>query len=298
MEVEIMLKSMYAAVTGLKSFQTKMDVIGNNIANVNTVGFKSSSVVFKDLYYQTLASASAPTATKGGINAMQVGMGTSGASTDVSTTRSGMMQTDSPLDMYIAGDGYFAVQEGSGAVDYTRVGSFKFDVQGNLVDSSGNLVCGLNADSSGAIPAPVIDPATGSFPISPISIPKDAATGSPIEYSNISIGKDGTITGLNPTTGAIDTFAQVTVSKFANPDALLQNGNLNSAVSANSGSAVNKMPNSTGTAPLVSGGLEMSNVDLSKEFTDMIISQRGLQANARVITTSDEILQELVALKR
>lgn len=283
-----MIKSMYSAVSGIKSFQTRMDVIGNNIANVNTTGFKSSRVVFKDLFYQTLSNASAPSTVKSGISPRQVGLGAAIANIDIQNTRTGMEQTDRPLDLYISGDGYFTVKDGTENTSYTRVGSFNFDVAGNLVDSNGSNVCG------GVPVTPATTPATFSIAtaIEPIKV-TDL-----VNYSNISVGKDGMISGINSTTGIIDNLGQIALAKFPNAEALLQDGNLYNKETLNSGVATYVVPGLSASGTLTAGGLEMSNVDLSKEFTDMIVTQRGLQANARVITTSDEILQELVGLKR
>jgi len=310
-----MIKSMYSAVSGIKSFQTKMDVIGNNIANVNTTGFKSSRVVFKDLFYQTLSNASAPSNVKSGISPRQVGLGAAIANIDIQNTRTGMEQTDRPLDLYISGDGYFTVTDGTGNISYTRVGSFNFDVAGNLVDSNGSNVCGLLPDTgiipagafdpdTGIIPAGAADPDTGIIPLAviPIKVVKTDSTGKEVSalvnYSNISVGKNGIISGIDSTDQTIKILGQIALAKFPNAEALLQDGNLYNKETLNSGVATYVVPGLSASGTLTAGGLEMSNVDLSKEFTDMIVTQRGLQANARVITTSDEILQELVGLKR
>ena len=137
-----MIRSLYAGVTGLRNHQTKMDVIGNNVSNVNTAGYKSQRVVFKDLYYQTLSSATAPGVEKGGLNPMQIGYGSAIATIDVLHTRSGIQMTDVVTDLYISGDGYFQVISGAGEINFTRVGSFDFDQNGNLVDANGYYVCG------------------------------------------------------------------------------------------------------------------------------------------------------------
>ncbi|HZK70178.1 MAG TPA: flagellar hook-basal body complex protein [Clostridia bacterium] len=287
-----MIKSMYSAVSGIKSFQTKMDVIGNNIANVNTTGFKSSRVVFKDLFYQTLSNASAPSNVKSGISPRQVGLGAAIANIDIQNTRTGMEQTDRALDLYISGDGYFTLTDGTEAISYTRVGSFNFDVEGNLVDSSGSNVCGLLPDvTTGEIIIPSSILPANMIPIKVTDF---------VNYSNISVGKNGIISGIDSADSnqAIKILGQIVLAKFPNAEALLQDGNLYNKETLNSGSAVYVEPGLSASGTLTAGGLEMSNVDLSKEFTDMIVTQRGLQANARVITTSDEILQELVGLKR
>lgn len=276
-----MIKSMYSAVTGLRGHQTMLDVIGNNIANVNTVGFKSSRVVFKDLYYQTLSAASAPTANSGGSNPMQIGYGSTVSSIDLLITRSGYQQTSRPLDLYISGEGYFVVEDSTGKQSYTRVGSFDFNSEGALIDSNGNYVLGQ-------IPQITL-PATD---LERIIIPNFE------NYTGIYVSEDGSVTGTNATTLSIEVLGQVGLATFSNPNALAQDGNMLYTESTSSGAPQYTHPSSATTGSLVSGGLEMSNVDLTKEFTDMIVAQRGFQANSRVITTSDQVLEELVNLKR
>ena len=290
-----MMRSMYSGVAGLRSHQTRMDVIGNNIGNVNTVGFKSSRVIFKDVFYQTLSGAGAPGATKGGTNPLQIGYGSMVGSIDVMNTRAGMQMTDRPLDMYISGEGYFAVKDKSGATNFTRAGNFSIDSNGDLVDSSGNYVQGVMADAtSGALGTLPTDMSTTTA----ISILDTASGTTPLStFTSIAIGKDGVISGTD-STGAIRSIAQLVLAKFPNADGMTQEGNTYLQATTNSGSATPGFPGDAGTGALITGGLEMSNVDLSKEFTDMITTQRGFQANSRIITTSDEMLQELVNLKR
>jgi flagellar hook protein FlgE len=269
---------MYSAVSGLKGHQTMLDVIGNNIANVNTVGFKSSRVLFKDLYYQTLSNATAPTATTGSKNAMQLGYGSNVASIDVITTRSGYQQTSRTLDLYISGEGYFAVKNEKGGTQYTRVGSFSFDSNGTLKDANGNCILGY-------LPATPDD-------LTQLTIADFN------DYTGIYIAENGDITGTNTKTKSIDVLGQVALATFPNPDGLTQMGDMYYSESLSSGIPNFEVPGTALTGQLVSGGLEMSNVDLTKEFTDMIVAQRGFQANSRVITTSDQVLEEIVNLKR
>ncbi len=282
-----MLKSMFSGVTGLRSHQTMLDVIANNVANVNTVGFKSSSVLFSDVYYQTLSSATAPSATTGGVNGKQIGCGTTVASISLSNSRGGYSQTDKTMDIYISGEGYLVTQDAGGNIVYTRVGSLSFDPAGNLVDSNGNFVMG---DIDGTLAT--YDPSSpiAIADLGPIKVDLTA-------YSNKTISSDGTITGID-TTGTTQIIAQIALASFANPSGLAQDGSMYMSETGNSGAAVYAAPGSAICGTLVTGGLEMSNVDLSKQLTDMIIAERGFQANSRVITTSDEILQELVNLKR
>ncbi|MGI5891294.1 MAG: flagellar hook-basal body complex protein [Bacillota bacterium] len=306
-----MIKSMFSGITGIRGHQTMMDVIANNIANVNTVGFKNSRVIFTDVFYQTLNSAAAPNSTDGstgGTNPSQVGYGAQVSTIDVLNTQGGFMQTDRSEDLYISGEGYFIVGNDANNVYYTRVGNFNFDSMGYLVDAQGNHVRGASIkytiDSSTGVLTPESESGAEN-------LDSDSIYGEPLalanlrniqidrnNYSNVTIGPDGKITGINNTTGQITTLAQIALATFANANGLSQQGNLYMSSTSNSGNAVINAPNSIAAGALKTCGLEMSNVDLSKQFTDMIMAQRGLQANSRVITTSDEILQELVGLKR
>ncbi|NLJ30200.1 MAG: flagellar hook-basal body complex protein, partial [Clostridiales bacterium] len=141
-----MLRSLFSGVSGLKAHQSKMDVIGNNIANVNTYGFKASRTTFRDVYYQTISSASNASGTKGGSNASQIGYGTSVGSIDLLNTRSGFASTGLATDCYIDGEGYFVIKDGSGNERLTQVGTFSFDGNGNMVDGNKNFVCGYAVD--------------------------------------------------------------------------------------------------------------------------------------------------------
>lgn len=284
-----MLKSMYSAVTGVRSYQTMLDVIANNIANVNTAGFKASRVLFSDVYYQTLSSGTAPTTTAGGSNVNQLGSGTMVSNVDVLTTRGQYSPTDSPTDIYISGEGYFIIKDASGQVSYSRVGRLSFDAAGNLVDGSGNHVMGVN----GSTGLPAYNP---SSPIDLSSL-SNITVANYSQYSSVGINSDGTITGIDAT-GATQNLGQIALATFTNPAGLLQAGSVYLQSTGNSGTPVIAAPGSAITGSFVTGGLEMSNVDLSKQLTDMIIAQRGFQANSRVVTTSDQVLEELVNLKR
>jgi len=292
-----MIRSLFSAVSGLKGHQTMLDVIGNNIANVNTQSFKSSRVIFSDLYYQTLSGASTPTATSGGSNPTQIGYGSLISSIDVVNSRSSFQQTSRALDAYISGEGYFVVQSSTSTdKTYTRLGAFSFDAKGNLLDSEGNNVMGVVAAApGGALPDM---PATADT-LANIQIPNIQ------NYTSVTILPDGTVTGIYTATDPADPLAdgpyelaRLGIAVFPNPNGLTQAGTSTYQATGNSGIPAVAVAGSAFAGTLVTGGLEMSNVDLSKEFTDMIIAQRGFQANARVITTSDQVLEELVNLKR
>jgi flagellar hook protein FlgE len=262
-----MLRSLYSGISGMKNFQTKLDVIGNNIANVNTYGFKKGRTTFSDLISQTTSGATAPTGNQGGINAKQVGLGAQVASVDTLHTQGSMQTTGRVLDLAISGEGYFELQDASGASFYTRTGNFYFDANRNIVNSSG-LKLSIEGDAI---------------------IPADA--------QSFSIGTDGQISYVDAT-GALQEGGQIQMFTFQNPEGLDKAGGNTFQVSGNSGPATQTFAGQDGAGSLNSGYLEMSNVDLSEEFTEMIVAQRGFQSNTKIITTSDEILQELVNLKR
>ncbi|MDR7072146.1 flagellar basal body rod protein FlgG [Fictibacillus barbaricus] len=263
-----MLRSMYSGISGMKNFQTKLDVIGNNIANVNTYGFKKGRTTFKDLVSQQISGASAPTNGRGGVNPQQVGLGSQLASIDTVHTQGSLQTTGRPLDLGISGDGFFEVSDGTNKY-YTRAGNFYLDQSGDLVTSDGLFV----QDTTGA----------------KINIPVTA--------QSFSIGSDGKVNYIDG--GVLNNSAQVRLVKFSNTGGLDKAGGNNYLASTNSGAPTLGAPgDANGLGVVQAGTLEMSNVDLSEEFTDMIVAQRGFQANTRIITTSDEILQELVNLKR
>lgn len=273
-----MLRSMYSGVSGMRGFQTKLDVIGNNIANVNTVGFKSGRVMFKDIMSQTVSGVTAPNDDgQGGVNAKQVGLGVSISSIDTMHLQGSAQTTNNPTDLRIDGDGFFLVKlNGDQEVPFlTRAGDFKTDSAGNLLTPDGLHVC----DSTGA----------------PIQI-------DPAEVKAFSISSDGTII-QTLADGTTQPGPQIGVGKVANPQGLEKiGGNLyRMTLNANPDGALEPTTANNpeaGTGAIVAGQLEMSNVDLTGEFTEMIVTQRGFQANSRIITTSDEVLQEVVNLKR
>ncbi|MEC1301641.1 MULTISPECIES: flagellar hook-basal body complex protein [Lysinibacillus] len=320
-----MLRSMYSGISGLKNFQTKLDVIGNNIANVNTYGFKKGRVVFKDLVSQMQTGASAPTQTRGGVNAVQVGLGAQLAAIDTVHGTGSMQTTARVLDLAISGDGFFMVGDANGAPDdtgtideegysnilYTRAGNFYMDRNGYLVNADGKYLVGHasdelsidadnSVDGSGAeeqkegnglsdIEGNITEEMDFSADISPIRIPTTA--------QSMSIGQDGTVEYVDYK-GDRQYAGQIILVKFPNAGGLQKQGSNYYQVTANSGDPYAQVATVGGIGSVQSGFLEMSNVDLSEEFTEMIVAQRGFQANTRIITTSDEVLQELVNLKR
>jgi len=281
-----MLRSLYAGVSGLKNHQTKMDVVGNNIANVNTIGFKGSRVTFQDIYSQTIQPASSPNpqAGTGGTNPQQIGLGVTLGSVDVLQTRSAIEYTGAPLDLSIDGDGFFVVSNGQKNL-FTRAGNFYLDRDNSLVTSGGQRVQGWTRT----------DPAE-PVPLQPAGNLQDIVIGD--DYFDVSISRNGDVVGISRDTQEKAVIAKVCLATFNNQNALEKMGESLYDQNMNSGTPEFGFPGADGQAFLNPSSLEMSNVDLAKEFTDMIITQRGFQANSRVITTSDQLLEELVNLKR
>ncbi|MEZ0480720.1 flagellar hook-basal body complex protein [Planococcus sp. SSTMD024] len=260
-----MLRSMYSGISGMKNFQVKLDVIGNNISNVNTVGFKKSTITFQDLLSQNMSNS--------GANPMQVGLGSTSASLNVNHNAGSAMSTGVGTDLTIMGDGFFVVQDpeapGGEGQYLTRAGNFTVTADGNLVTAQGYNVLNDNGQ--------------------PINISG---------YDSYTINRLGEVIGKQAD-GTEEVAANIGIATPENPAGLRKfGGSLYEMTNiASPGGLVIENAAQAGTE-IGSGMLEMSNVDLTEEFTEMIIAQRGFQANSRTITTSDELLQEVVNLKR
>jgi flagellar hook protein FlgE len=398
---------MYSGISGMKNFQTKLDVIGNNISNVSTYGFKKGRVSFKDTMNQMITGASPAQNGRGGTNPMQVGLGSSIASIDSDQTQGSMQTTGRALDLAVSGDGYFIVKNGDTQY-FTRAGNFYLDNNGTLVNADGmkvqsyknGLLQDITVNVNSLLPAkntqkitmqgnlptdakgdatlvqqvqivdnqgvahtiemtikpndPTNKKWTLSFvdntlatpivetqeinldPADPNDVNPDGSlklnlklnngTSAPQDYpvelftnnltynegsmeaqaitdgntegtlQSFNIGSSGDINGVF-SNGLNLPLGQLALAKFSNASGLENAGGNLFRQSANSG-----LPNidvaGNGRGTIMPGSLEMSNVDLSQEFTEMITAQRGFQANTKIITTSDDILQELVNLKR
>lgn len=281
-----MMRSLYSGVTGLRNHQTKMDVIGNNISNVNTIGFKSSRVVFQDIYSQTIRPASSSNGTDiGGTNPQQIGLGVQLATIDVLHSKGTAQYTGSTLDLSVEGDGYFVLSDG-GQMTYTRAGNLYTDADSNLVNSNGSFVQGYDVDTDGNL---ILDGAGNPTMINIYIDPN---------YYDVSINSNGQVVGLDVTTNNSAVIGQLVISTFANPNALEKIGENTYRSTVNSGNATYNTPGDGGAGTINPGTLEMSNVDLTNEFADMIVTQRGFQANSRIITTTDEMLEEVVNMVR
>jgi flagellar hook protein FlgE len=398
-----MLRSLFTGISGMRTHQQMMDVTGNNIANVNTAGYKTSTAVFQDTLSQMLKPAGAPQGANGGTNPAQIGLGVglSGVSTNFS--QGSAQVTGRSTDLMINGDGFFVLGDGDGQL-FSRAGSFSFDSDGRLVNPNGKIVQGWNANNG------VIDP---NAPLQGVQIPMgtpfppkasteaffsgnlaaDSVSTTPITTGmkvyddqgnetvlTLSFTKNGannwgvSVTdGTNTTTATLDfaatnggapdimtvtlprpapgadivvdlsrlssfagdstltpqrqngssmgalnsfsisadgsvvgvfsnglkqTLAQVAVASFSNPPGLEKVGDSMYRTTVNSRDAAFGIAGSGGRGQLQGGALEMSNVDLGQEFANLIVAQRGFQANSKVISTSDELLQDLVNLKR
>lgn len=331
-----MLRSMDSAVAGLRAHQNKMDVIGHNLANVNTFGFKAQTYTFKEAMYQTSSASTGGTTDAGGSNAAQYGYGTLMGTIGVDMTASTPSYVGG-LNATINGEGFFmtsakkvvdverndALKTAEPDWDYTRVGQFSVDSQGYLVDGNGNFIYGFypgtkNFDANGKllagaklsplrIPTSIGGTGTDKDPYVPVFGVNDGDKA--MKATSVSINKMGQITATltndaDATTDAGKSFPGVNIGTvaivtFQNPEGLTKAGETYYKANDedNSGRADASVPGGD-MATLMSGYIEASNVDLAKEFAEMIMTQRGFQANSKMITVSDEMLSELVNMKR
>lgn len=338
-----MVRSMYAAIAGLRAHQSKMDVIGNNIANVNTPGYKTARATFQESIYQTSAQSTGANDTFGGTNAMQVGYGSKLGAIDLVFATSNLSPTGQATDCMIDGDGFFLVGQkfkhdpvtridGAVAVtsdgqiwdsdaqsalkaaaaadvaadisqlNFSRVGDFKLDNDGYLVDKNGNCVYGyamkLGTDGTPSADPPVMD----MTKLQPIKVPLlkegTSTTAELPSWGNVSIDAKGNVTCTLGKDNKPYTLGRVAVAIVPNPGGLEHTDGPYYQLGGNAGTARAYTPQSASAGKLVTGGLEAANVDLANEFSEMITTQRGFQANSRIITVTDQMLEELVNLKR
>jgi flagellar hook protein FlgE len=406
------LRSLFSGITGLRQHQTLMDVVSNNIANVNTTGYKSSSAVFEDTLSQMLKPASSASSTIGGMNPAQVGLGVQLGAISTNFGQGSAQNTGRSTDLMIQGDGFFVVRSGTQNA-YTRAGAFSFDSNGTLVTPEGKVVQGwaaasgtVNTDnpiSDIVLPAGTLMPPSASSTVTaegnitsgtttdltlgattfdtagnehaltitftwnatngnydvgvtdandplstvvagvvtfdntgaydatnstlptiqfndgPAAAPNTTVTidltgvtsyGGPKSLAvtatdgasagtlqQFQIQSDGSVVGMY-SNGEKLVMAKIALANFNNPMGLEKTGETSFRETTNSGLPQIGTAGSGGRGDLLGGAIEMSNVDLAQEFTNLIIAQRGFQANSRVITTSDQMLQDLVDLKR
>ena len=316
-----MVKSMFAGVAGLRAHQQKMDVIGNNIANVKTWGFKGATTSFKESMYQTVIQSSAGssnTGALGGTNSSQVGYGSQVSSIKQNFTQGNYAPTDSPLDCMISGSGFFlvgAMPEGSSAADrikaevnpdnlkLSRVGDFELKavkVDGKeytfLTDSSGNYVFGVPAselsESTTGDSLSIAEKQGDKDKVQMLVLPEITND----KYSSFTIDETGVLTATTEL-GKSYVVGRIVMGSVANPGGMT---NIAGPYYTSGGSSGKVELSDCGTSigSLVTGGLEMALVDLSTEMSNMITTQRGFQANSKIITVTDSMLEELVNMKR
>jgi flagellar hook protein FlgE len=279
-----MMRSMFSAVAGLRVHQVALDVTANSIANINTIGYKGQRTSFKDALSQMQRGASAPDTQLGGTNPAQIGLGVQLNSIDNLMGSGAVQSTGGTFDLAIQGDGFFrvATHDGTnfGERFYTRAGNFTRDSAGYLVTQDGYYVIGYDVDQTTGLPGTTEQR---------ILIPTDA--------KSVSIGQNGVVTVVDAA-GVTSYPGAITMAKFPNDAGLERVSSNRWHESNNSGPASAGTAGTVGLGTLIPGTVEMSNVDLAAEFTSMITAQRGFQANSRIISTADEMLQELVNLKR
>jgi flagellar hook protein FlgE len=297
-----MMTGMYAAISGLDANQTMLDETANNLANVNTVGYKSASVTFADSLTQVMRGASGPTSSNGGTNPEQVGLGVQVQATINQMSEGAFQSTNNPLDIAIEGPGFLRVGPGApkeGALttglptnlEYTRGGDLTTNTAGLLTTQGGEYVIGRNAVVAS-------ESATGN---TYEAGKEDTYIQIPPGSSNVSIGQDGSVSYTDENKES-KTFLQrvtagyISLATFPNESGLERLGGSLWGRTANSGAPIVGTPATPGFGSTIGGVLEMSNVDMATEMTNMITAERGYQANSRVISTADEMLGTLVTM--
>lgn len=262
-----MIRSLFTAATGMQSQSLNVDVISNNLANVNTTGFKKSRADFQDLLYQTLRTPGAPSSEGNQVpTGIQVGLGVRPVAVQKIFTQGDFISTGNSLDMVIEGDGFFQVTRPDGTIAYTRSGAFKIDKDGRIVNSDG-------------------------YPMEPaITIPSDT--------TNITISSDGKVTVLQASSTTPVQVGTIELARFINQAGLLSIGKNLFVVTDASGDPITGVPGSEGRGTVMQGFLENSNVNVVEELANLIVAQRAFDMNSKAVTTSDEMLQTTIAMKR
>jgi flagellar basal-body rod protein FlgG len=261
-----MIRSLYTSATGMKANQLYIDNISNNLANVNTTGFKKSKLEFQELLYQTLVDPGSGTAEGSKSPAgLQLGLGVRSVANQKMFSQGNLQETKNPFDIAVTGQGFLQVQMPSGEVAYTRDGSFKVSSDGTLCTSQG-------------------------YPLEPqISVPDGAR--------DIQVDGSGRVAVIMADSGVTEEIGQIELAKFLNEGGLKSmGGNLYQASSA-SGQAEVGTPGTNGMGTLAQGFLEASNVELVEEMVNMIVAQRAYEISAKAIQTSDSMLQLANQLK-
>ena len=263
-----MIRALYSAASGMKAQELNLDNIANNLANANTVGYKMRRAQFQDLMYQSVLAPGTASGQQTLVpTGLQLGLGTHASSNEIIFTEGSFTETGNPLDVVIQGNGFFQVLQPSGELAYTRAGQFQFDQNGNVVTSSGMA----------------LQPQ--------ITIPPDAQA--------VTIAPDGTVSYTLPNQTAAQQAGQIQLANFQNPAGLNSLGNNLYSPTDASGDAVVGVPGGPqGMGALLQGYTEQSNVSVVDEFIDMIQTQRGYEANSKVVTAAANMYQEVNNLQR
>jgi flagellar basal-body rod protein FlgG len=260
-----MMRSLYTAASGMIAQQYNMDTIANNLANVNTTGFKGNQARFQDLVYQEIQAPGAPVGASIVPVGQEVGLGTKVSDSEKVFTQGSLVQTSNPLDVAIEGDGFFQITMPDGTTAYTRDGSFKEDANGSIVT------------------------ADGYFVQPQITIPQNAIS--------VSIGPDGTVTAQVPGSSQPQTLGQLQLARFVNNAGLSPVGGDNLLTqTAASGPPIVTTPGLNGAGVLQGGYLESSNVQVVNEIVNMIVAQRAYEANSKSIGAADQMLSTAVQI--
>jgi flagellar basal-body rod protein FlgG len=261
-----MIRALWTGATGMEAQQRGIDVIANNLANVNTTGFKKSQALFQDLLYQKIKSAG--TAVNEEVQnpvGIEVGHGVQNVSTRRVFTQGELQITDQPLDVTIQGDGFFQVDMGGGNIGYTRDGAFTLNVDGDIVTQSGYRL--------------------------------DPAINIPVGSTDINVGKDGIVTATD-IDGIQVQVGQIEITSFANNTGLSAQGENIYRETVASGAPILGLPGLEGRGALAGGILEISNVKAVEEVVRLIEAQRAYEMNSKSIQTADEMLRQANELKR
>jgi len=262
-----MIRGLYTAASGMTAQQQNIDVISNNIANVNTTGFKQDRAEFQDLMYQSLNyTAGATSSQTSNPTGIDVGLGVRTSGIQKNFSQGSLKDTGNKLDIAITGDGFFKLNTPSGETVYSRDGSFKLDSEGNIVNGQGYT----------------LDPQI-TFPVG---------------TTKISIGEDGIIKAIPPGERSATTYGQLTLATFINPAGLSPLGNNLYSKNNTSGDEVIALPGQNGIGAVKQGMLETSNVQLVTEMVNLIAAQRAYESNSKSITTTDTMLQTVNQLKK
>jgi flagellar basal-body rod protein FlgG len=263
-----MIRALYSAASGMTAQQMNVDNIAHNLANANTAGFKARRAQFQDLMYQTVVQPGSASGQQTTVpTGLQLGLGTRTSSNEILFTQGSFAQTDNPLDMVIQGKGFFQIRRASGELAYTRSGAFHMDKDGSLVTQDGN-------------------------PLEPqITIPSAA--------QQISIAQDGTVSYTLPNQAAAQQAGQIQLANFVNPAGLNSvGGNLYMPSDSSGDATVGTPGGQEGLGTIMQGYTEQSNVSVVEEFINLIVAQRGYEANSKVVKAADDMYQQVNNITR